>query len=147
MEIIATQKYLRASPQKLRLVVRGIKGIDDPERVLTTLAFIRKRAAQPLAKTIKQALANARNKGLTGVLRVKEIQIGDGPRFKRFRAGPRGMARPILKRTSHIRVILETESQEKSKHEARNPKPALPAGRQIKNSPAAPSEAGRAKSK
>lgn len=115
MEIVATQKYLRTSPQKLRLITRTIKRIDDPEKLLTTLSFMGKRAAKPILKTVKQALANARNRGLTTGLRVKEIQIGDGRRFKRFRAGPRGIVRPILKRTSHIRVILETLSQEKSK--------------------------------
>lgn len=110
MEIIATQKFVRMSPQKLRLVVRVVKEIKDPDKLLAYLELIKKRAAGPILKTVKQALGNAKNNlRLIDKLKVKEIQIGEGPRLKRFRAGSRGIARPILKRTSHIRVVLESQ--------------------------------------
>ena len=115
MEIVATQKFVRMSPQKLRLVVRAVKEIKDPDKLLAYLVLIKKRAALPILKTIKQALGNAKNNlGVTDRLKVKEIQIGEGPRLKRFRAGSRGIARPILKRTSHVRIVLETEKQDQS---------------------------------
>lgn len=109
MLIKAEQKYIRTSPQKLREVVRGFKKVNDPQKVADYLQFSDKRAARPLAKTLKSAIANAKNRGQTGELIIKEFQIGEGPTMKRFRAASRGMAHRILKRTSHIRIILETK--------------------------------------
>lgn len=110
------------SPLKLRVVARAIKGIKDPDKLLTTLSFVRKHAALPLSKTIKQALANARNRGVSAPLMIKEIQINEGPRLKRGRAGSVGRPQPILKRTSHIKVILESESPENQKSKIKNQK-------------------------
>lgn len=108
MLIKAEQKYLRMSPQKLRYVVDVVKRIKDPEKMIQYLAFVNKRASRPFSKVLKQAVANARNTRNVGDdLVVREVQIGEGPRLKRWRAGPRGGAKPILKKTSHVRVILE----------------------------------------
>lgn len=109
MLIKAEQRYIRTSPQKLREVVRGFKKINDPQKFVDYLKFSDKRAARPLAKTLKSAIANAKSRGQTGELTIREFQIGEGPTMKRFRAASRGMAHKILKRTSHIRIILETK--------------------------------------
>lgn len=111
--------YLRTSARKLRLIVPLAKGL-PPERALVALEQSTKRAATPLMKTIKQVVANAVNnlKLEEDDLLIKNILIEEGPTYKRWRAGARGRAKPILKRTSHIRVILET------KEEAKKPSPA-----------------------
>lgn len=112
MEIIAIQKYLRMSPKKLRLVVDIAKGF-SPTEAVQKLPFIGKRAAEPITKTIKAAIANAKNKGLSeDDLIFKEIQINEGPRLKRGRPVSRGMWHPIAKRMSHIRVVLTTRKPE-----------------------------------
>lgn len=105
-EYISTQKFLRMSPKKIRVVVQAIKGL-KPDRAVEMLPFVGKRAGEPLAKTIKSAIANARMKGAkVEELEFKEIQIGEGPRLKRGMAAPRGRYHPIKKRMSHIRVVL-----------------------------------------
>lgn len=116
MLIRAEQKFVRMSPTKIRLVARALRGIQDPQKALTYLSFVRKRAALPLSKVIKTAIANAQNnmKLDRESLQIWGIQIGEGPVLKRGRAGSRGMARPILKRMSHIRVILEATPQKES---------------------------------
>lgn len=117
MLIRAEQRYLRMSPTKLRLVASALRGINEPQKAIDYLTFIKKRAALPLSKVVKQAIANAKNnKGVSDSgLKIHEIQIMEGPRLKRWRPASRGMARPILKRTSHIRVILESGTQENEK--------------------------------
>lgn len=106
MEYISTQKFLRMSPKKIRVVVRAIKGM-NPSKAVEVLPYIGKRASEPLEKTIKSAIANARMRGAkVEELEFKEIQIGEGPRLKRGIAAPRGRYHPIKKRMSHIRVVL-----------------------------------------
>ena len=124
MLIKAEQRYIRMSPMKIRKVADAVRGIDSPARVIEYLQFANRRASIPLSKAMKQAVANAKNNMKLSEynLVVREIQIGEGPRYKRFRAGSRGMAKPIIKRTSHIRVVLETKIQENPKSEARNSK-------------------------
>ena len=102
--------YIRTSARKLRLVVPLAKGF-PPEKALVALDQSTKRAALPLIKTIKQVVANAVNnlKLEENSLIIKNVLIEEGPTYKRWRAGARGRAKPILKRTSHIRVILETK--------------------------------------
>ncbi len=113
MEAIATQKYLIGSPRKLREVVFLIRKM-SPADAVERLPFTHKRAAEPLAKVIKSAVANAKQKGASeSELVFKEILINEGPRLKRFRAGSRGRAKPYKKRMSHIRVVVETKVQPK----------------------------------
>lgn len=110
MLIKAEQKYLRMSPRKLRAVGSLVAGM-APFRALSILEHIQKRAALPIGKVIKQALANARNnsKIAEDELVIRELVIGQGPTYKRFRPVSRGRAHSIKKRTSHIKVILETK--------------------------------------
>lgn len=107
MEIKSVQKFVKTSPRKLRLVAALAKKM-KPAEAIETLPFSRKRAADPLVKVIKTALANAKERGLKEEnLIFKEIQINEGPRLKRGRPASRGVWHPYKRRMSHIRVILE----------------------------------------
>lgn len=116
MEIKSTQKYFLASPKKLREVSVMIKKL-SPTKALEVLPFIQKRAAVVIAKVIKTAIANAKQKNISpDNLMIKEVQINEGPRLKRWRAGARGRAKPYQRKMSHIRVVLAV-IDEKSKKE------------------------------
>lgn len=80
-----------------------------PVKALEYLKFVEKAAALPLSKTIKTALANAKeNQGIPAEkLIFKTLDIGEGATYKRFRAVSRGQGHAILKRTAHIRVELQ----------------------------------------
>lgn len=111
MDIIAVQKNLIASPQKLREVTQLITKL-TPQDAVERLPFVGRRAADPLRKVIVTAIANAKQKGLdVESLTFKEIQINEGPRLKRFHAGSRGRAKPYKKRMSHIRVVLTSKEK------------------------------------
>lgn len=112
MEVVAKSKYVRMSPRKIRLVVDVVKNM-SPDKALTTLQFMTKRAAEPLVKTIKSAVANAVNvyKLKEKDLSIKNIQITDGPTFKRGQPVSRGRWHEVKKRTSHITVVLEDKSK------------------------------------
>ena len=111
MDVKATQKFVLTSPRKLREVVGVIKKL-KPTEAYEKLPYVKKRAAELLRKVIGTAIANARQANLNEAdLIFKEIQIGEGPRLKRWRAGARGRAKPYKKRMSHIRVVLTTEKK------------------------------------
>lgn len=111
----AYQKYIRTSPRKLRLVADGIRQM-SPEEALVVLKFMRKRAAAPMFKVLKQAVANAKVKGAKeDDLKFVSIEVEEGPVLKRWRPVSRGRAHRILKRTSHIKIILESTAKTKSK--------------------------------
>lgn len=107
LEIRASAKRVPVSPQKARLVLDLVRD-KDVDEALATLEFTPKRAARHVAKVIKSAIANAEeNFGLDREdLYIAEIYADNGPTLKRGRAGARGRYKPILKRTSHITVIL-----------------------------------------
>lgn len=109
MKITAEQKYIRISPRKLRLVVDGLRGM-HPEAAMTELGYMTRNAAEPVRKVIRQALANAvNNLNLNpGSLRISEILVDEGATYKRWQAVSRGRAHSILKRTSSVKVILES---------------------------------------
>ncbi len=110
MEIVSQRNFVPMPARKVRLVAMQVKRIGDPEEALHVLAALPKAAAEPIYKTIKTALADARNTfGRTGPVRIKNIIINDGMRLKRFRPVSRGTAHPVVKRTSHIRVVLEVD--------------------------------------
>lgn len=119
MLIKAEQKYVRTSPRKLRLVADVIRKVKSPIDAIVFLENIGKRAGEPLAKTIKQALANAKNNLNLPVdtLEVKELQVMGGPIYKRFRIASRRGAHANFKRTSHIRVVLESLDKKEVKVE------------------------------
>lgn len=107
----------------MRLVTKTVASL-DLARAKLVLENLDKRAARPILLTLKQASANAVNNfGLKETdLKIKEIQVNKGPTLKRWRAVSRGRARTILKRTSHLRVVLEGEGKEGIKAEAKKTK-------------------------
>ncbi|HHX63270.1 MAG TPA: 50S ribosomal protein L22 [Chloroflexi bacterium] len=106
-EVRAVSKYIRMSPQKVRLVVDMVRGLDVND-ALNVLRFTPKAAAQEVAKTIRSAAANAEeNLGLSiEEMYVSQIMADEGPTLKRGMAGARGRYKPLLKRSSHITVVL-----------------------------------------
>jgi len=112
MEFKATQKFVLVSPKKVREIVLLIKKM-NPSQAVEKLPFAKKRAAEFLRKVIITAIANAKQKNLDVTeLEFKEIQINEGPRLKRYRAGARGRAKPYKRKMSHIRVVLTTQKSE-----------------------------------
>lgn len=109
MLIKAEQKFSRQTSTRLRLVADAVKSL-SPTTAMDQLQFMNKKAAKTLYAVVKQAISNAvNNLGLSAdTLKFKEIIIGEGPHFKRFQPVSRGRAHSILKRTSHIRVVLES---------------------------------------
>lgn len=114
MKAIATQKFVRISPRKIRVVADMVKNL-SPQDAIENLSLVRKKASEPLAKTIRSAVSNAEKKGANpSELKINEIQITEGPRLKRGLPVSRGRYHPILKRMSHIRVIVETNLKAQS---------------------------------
>jgi large subunit ribosomal protein L22 len=113
MDFISTQKFVVVSPRKLREVIRMVKKM-HPSDAVEQLPFSGKRAGDVISKVIKTALANAKQGGVeaTDVI-FKEVQVNEGPRLKRWKAGARGRAKPYKKRMSHIKVILTVKEQSK----------------------------------
>ena len=111
MEVKAVTRFVRISPRKVRAIVDAIKG-RPVEVALDTLQFMPQKSAPIVAKVIRSAAANADQNTNIDVdsLIVQHIQADQGPTLKRFRARARGRGTRILKRTSHITVILSEES-------------------------------------
>jgi len=107
MEFRAVTKYARISPSKVRLLVDAVKG-KPVETALNTLKFMPVKAAGIVEKTLRSAVANADQNTDIDVdnLVVSNILADQGPTLKRFRARARGRGARILKKTSHITVIL-----------------------------------------
>lgn len=107
MEVSAKLRYLRISPRKVRVVADLVrrKKVEDAINILN---FNPRKAAQPIAKLLNSAVANADEKGDIDVdtLYVKTIMVDEGPTMKRFRPRAMGRATRINKRTSHITVVL-----------------------------------------
>ena len=108
MEVRAITKYVRISPRKVRLVTELIKG-QPVEEALTALKFMPKKAARLVSKTLQSAVANAEQNPNIDIdtLYIKRIFVDEGPSMKRWRARAMGRATRILKRSSHITVILD----------------------------------------
>jgi large subunit ribosomal protein L22 len=94
----------------VREVTREIQGL-PVSAALDVLSFTPKKAAWLIGKTLRSAVANAENNANLKVdgLVVKEAVVGEGPSFKRIMARARGSASRIIKRTSHIRIVLTDE--------------------------------------
>ena len=104
MQVQTIQKYIHTSPRKLRLVADMVRKM-EPENALEALRFTNKAAALELVKAIQTALANAKQKNMEKAS-FEKIEINEGPRMKRFRAGARGRAKPYKRRMSHIKIVL-----------------------------------------
>src|SRR5512144_1120868 len=111
MEATATLKYLKASPQKVRLIVDLVRG-KKVEEALQILRFTRKSAAKDLEKLVRSAVANAENKEAgadVDDLVVSKIYVNEGPREKRVQPAPMGRAYRIQKRKAHVTVHVSDE--------------------------------------
>lgn len=110
MEYIAIAKGVRIAPRKVRLVAEAIKKQKSLEKALAAIVVAGKRAANPIGKTLESAAANAINRGVKKEdLILKNIEVMEGNAFKRYRPSTRGRVHPYKKRSSHIKVILETK--------------------------------------
>ena len=112
-------KQFRVSPKKANLVASMVRGKGVVEAV-ELLKFTPKKSAPVLKKLIESAVANAENnfKQKKESLKIKEITVNEGPTYKRRVCISKGRAHPILKRTSHITVKLESEDTNTEKKEA-----------------------------
>jgi large subunit ribosomal protein L22 len=115
MKIKTTQKQIRQTPRKMRLVANEVKDL-SLEQAMRQLAVIDRRASLSILKVVKQAIANAMNNHRLPFesLVLSSIQVTPGSTYKRWRAVSRGRAHSIMKRTSHVMVELEVK-EDKSK--------------------------------
>ena len=110
MEVSATLRYARLSPQKASLVADQLRGL-PVERAIEILTFGKRKAASTLKKVLESAIANAEHNEGADIdeLRVGAVHVDQGPTFRRHRARARGRASRITKRTSHITVTVTDE--------------------------------------
>ena len=103
----AILRTARISPQKARLVADQVRGL-PVERAVGLLKFSDKKAAHMIKKVVESAIANAENNAGADVdeLTIATITVDEGPTLKRFMARAKGRGTRILKRTSHITVIV-----------------------------------------
>ena len=108
MEVRAIAKHIRMSPRKVRLVGDAIKGKSVRE-AMAALQLVPNKAADPIFKAVKSAAANAENNYnlATEDLYVVQVVADPGRSLKRWRARARGRAAPIVKRSSHITVVVK----------------------------------------
>jgi len=136
----AIAKFIRVQPRKARLVIDEIRGRYANE-ALAFLQFVPNRAAGYIAKVLSSAVANgANNHGLSPQnLKVVEARVDEGPRMKRVQPRAQGRAYRILKRMSHISIVVQevepkprkpkkaTESRAQAARAAKQPAQAAPA--------------------
>jgi large subunit ribosomal protein L22 len=110
MDVKATAKTVRFTPRKVRLVLDTIRGKSVNE-ALAILKFTPNHAADAVYKVVKSAAANATNNAQLNAdaLYVKECYANEGVTLKRFMPRAKGSAAQILKRTSHITVVVSDE--------------------------------------
>ena len=113
----AIQKHLRRSARKVRLVVDAVRG-DRVDKALKKLDFTNKAAASEVAKVIKSAAANIRDKFQDEPrldnqdLEIGEIYVDEGATLKRIQPRAMGRANQIRKRTCHITVVVAQKEEE-----------------------------------
>jgi large subunit ribosomal protein L22 len=111
-EARAVQRNARQSPYKMRLVIDQIRG-QSVNDALSLLAFSKKHAAKQIEKVVKSAVANAENAARSentsldvDDLFIKYAIINEGPKLKRWTPAAMGRATPVIKRTSHVEIIV-----------------------------------------
>lgn len=107
MEVLAKHRYARISPQKARLVADQIRG-QSVEQALNILTFSNKKGADLIQKVLESAIANAEHNEGADIdeLKVSKTFVDEGPTMKRIQARAKGRANRILKRSSHITVMV-----------------------------------------
>src|SRR3954470_20236334 len=123
MEVRSIYRYAKISAFKVREVTREIQGL-PVSAALDIVAFSPKKAAGLINKTLKSAVANAENNAnlKADTLVIKEATAGEGPTMKRMMPRARGSGSRILKRTSHIRIILSDEIEIKRRDKTKGAK-------------------------
>ena len=108
MEVTAKLSYARITPRKMRLVADLCKGL-PVEKAHYQLGYSQKKGGALLSKLLDSAVANAKEKGGVDVnnLYVKRVLVDDGPIMKRFMPRAMGRAYKILKKMSHVTIILD----------------------------------------
>jgi len=108
MEVRAIAKYVRVQPRKVRIIADEVRG-KDANYTASLLRYHPSKGARALRKVLVSAMANAQeNHGLSADgLRIAEIRVDEGPRLKRIQARAQGRANRIIKKTSHITVVVE----------------------------------------
>ncbi len=116
MQVSAKLRYLNIAPRKVRLVADLVRG-KSVEQAQTILNFTVRRAAKPLEKLLKSAVANAKNNFQLEASNfyIAKITVDEGPKLKRFMPRARGQAYEIQKKTSHITLILDEIEKKKKK--------------------------------
>ena len=107
VEVRASLRHIRMSPQKVRLVLDVVRG-KPAQEALAILKFLPQRAARPVAATVKSAMANAENNFNMDPddLVITRCSADEGRTLKRWRPRARGRVNQILKRSSHITVVV-----------------------------------------
>ena len=110
MEVSATAKYLPVSARKVRLVLEQLPGKRVGDAIMM-LRFLPTPHARLVEKVVKSAASNAENNYALDMneLRIKRAYAGEARTLKRYKAKARGRVAPILRRTSHVTVIVEEE--------------------------------------
>ncbi|HZX22254.1 MAG TPA: 50S ribosomal protein L22 [Woeseiaceae bacterium] len=110
MQVAATLRYARISPQKCRLVADTIRG-KTVDGALKTLAFMPKKGARIVKKVLESAIANAEHNHGADIdeLRIAAIEVNEAPSFRRYRARAKGRGARIIKRNSHITIRVADE--------------------------------------
>lgn len=107
MEARAIAKYIRISPRKMKPIADLVRGrnVKDAQAILK---FTPRKGAKIFLDVLNSAVANAENNHHmdASALFIKEIYANQGPTMKRYKAGSRGSAKPILKRSSHVGVVV-----------------------------------------
>jgi large subunit ribosomal protein L22 len=107
MEVFAQYRQARASAQKVRLVANLVRK-QTVQKALYILDYSPKKAAFLIKKVLKSAIANAEHNNGADIdnLKIKKIFINEGPTMKRMMPRAKGRADRILKRTSHITIVV-----------------------------------------
>lgn len=110
--VTAKLRHLRIAPRKTRAVAQIISGLPVNEAE-AQLMLLPRRAALPLLKLLRSAVANAKNNHKLDVVKlyVKNIKVDQGPKFRRWLPRARGGVDPIDKKTSHVTIVLESSDK------------------------------------
>lgn len=115
MKVQAHARYVRQSPYKVRVVLDLVRGLPVGE-AQDVLRFTPRAAADPVAKVLASAVANAEHNHALDAeeLFVAEAYANEGPTLKRYRPRARGRASQILKRTSHITIVVSEKNEKET---------------------------------
>lgn len=115
MKTTVKLNYLRVAPRKTRLVIDTIRG-KSAEKAMEKLTFMEKSVAPAILKLLKNGLSSAKEKNMNAQnLLISSIYCDEGPALKRRRLNSRGSASGILKRTSHVTMVLKESEAKKIK--------------------------------